>query len=266
MTTSCIARWNAQLRTPSRKSCVSSIGATNIKSGSIAAMGAVHVNKGRFKMEVGCYTMDLYCDCDVKHEYRAFPHQFFGSTRAQCAREAKKSGWKWTNKSLSCPSCTKAKIKPAIVSLLAFLLISTASFGAEIRGLVIGVHDGDTITIRSNDKIHRIRLFGIDSPELKQRFGKECQCHCATMILGKEVVIEKRHRSYRRIVGRVFCDGEDIGRRMLQDGFAWHSTKYSNDMKYAASSLDAFESKRGIWIDGRPTPPWEWRLLSPSNR
>ena len=57
--------------------------------------------------EIGCYTMDLYCDHDNKeHEYREFPHQFTGPDRASCAVQAKMKGWRFNkNKTRTCPRC-----------------------------------------------------------------------------------------------------------------------------------------------------------------
>jgi endonuclease YncB( thermonuclease family) len=43
---------------------------------------------------------------------------------------------------------------------------------AELTGRVVGVNDGDTITVLdASNKQHKIRLAGIDAPELKQAFG-----------------------------------------------------------------------------------------------
>ena len=64
-------------------------------------------------MEIGCYTLDLYCDnsklqpdgTDGIHEYKAFPDQYTGNSRANCVRKAKKDGWKWVGEHQYCPKC-----------------------------------------------------------------------------------------------------------------------------------------------------------------
>ena len=43
---------------------------------------------------------------------------------------------------------------------------------ADFTGRVVGVSDGDTITVLSKGKPERIRLHGIDCPEKRQAFGK----------------------------------------------------------------------------------------------
>jgi endonuclease YncB( thermonuclease family) len=46
---------------------------------------------------------------------------------------------------------------------------------------------------------------------------------------------------------------------MIQNGFAWHYTDYSDSVKLARLEAEARESKRGLWQDVDPIPPWEWR-------
>jgi hypothetical protein len=63
-------------------------------------------------MEVGCYTMDLYCDSDRPHKYGEFPHQYCGHTQGNCKRKAKRNGWTFvsdeSNSKVFCPECSKA--------------------------------------------------------------------------------------------------------------------------------------------------------------
>jgi len=55
---------------------------------------------------------------------------------------------------------------------LGLLLAALTCTAATIEGKVVGVADGDTITVLDADKIqHKIRLAGIDAPEKKQAFG-----------------------------------------------------------------------------------------------
>jgi hypothetical protein len=57
-------------------------------------------------MEVGCYTMELYCDQKGRHPHDEFPHEFTGETRAVCKRQAERSGWRFHKTGhVSCPHC-----------------------------------------------------------------------------------------------------------------------------------------------------------------
>lgn len=58
------------------------------------------------------YSLDLYCDhVNPRHGYAEFPHTFTGETFAECARPARKRGWRFHYKSrtATCPKCTGAR-------------------------------------------------------------------------------------------------------------------------------------------------------------
>ena len=78
--------------------------------------------------------------------------------------------------------------------LLSLLFLSLSLFSAEIIGKVVGVSDGDTITVSDNlDKgKFRIRLDKIDAPEKKQAFGNKAKQYLSSLIFGKQVSIRYR--------------------------------------------------------------------------
>lgn len=124
-------------------------------------------------------------------------------------------------------------------------------------GKVVSVHDGDTITILAEKEQVKIRLFGIDAPELKQPFGRKSKEFLASMVAGKNVEVEQQGNDrYGRAIGIVFLDGRDINKEMVASGYAWAFRKFSK--KYAPQESEAKFEKRGLWHDN-PTPPWEWR-------
>lgn len=53
---------------------------------------------------------------------------------------------------------------------------------------------------------------------------------------------------------------------MVADGMAWHYSRYSKDAGLAAAQRDAKAAKRGLWAEGTPVPPWEWRASEPRVR
>lgn len=138
---------------------------------------------------------------------------------------------------------------------------------ATIEGRVVGVADGDTITVLDSDNTqHKIRLSGIDAPEKKQPFGNRSKDSLSAMVFDKTVTVEtdKKDR-YGRDVGKVQVKGVDANLVQVQRGFAWHYKAYereqsANDRKlYDFAEHEAREAKRGLWVDPAPVPPWEFR-------
>jgi len=137
-----------------------------------------------------------------------------------------------------------------------------------IEGKVIGVHDGDTITVLDQDnKKFAIRLQGIDAPELKQEFGAASQKNLAGMVLGKQVsIFWNKVDKYRRTVGTIMLDGRDVNIEQVKAGVAWHFKKYEDEQSpadrrtYAAAEQAARSAKLGLWKDANPVAPGDWRL------
>ncbi len=129
---------------------------------------------------------------------------------------------------------------------------------------------GDSITVlESTNTQHRIRLQGIDAPERKQAFGNASRKHLASLVAGKEVTVKwaKRDR-YRRIVGFVIVDGQDVNLEQVKAGMAWFYRYYQKELSlenrklYAQAEDQARSNKMGLWRDKHPMPPWEWRRLN----
>lgn len=151
--------------------------------------------------------------------------------------------------------------------ILLFLAAFVATNCLALEGLVVGVSDGDTITVLDAEKTqHKIRLAGIDSPEKAQAFGNRAKEHLSSLVYRKRVGIDgDKVDRYGRRVGKVILDGCDVCLEMVESGFAWHYVKYAREQSradralYAAAERDARASKRGLWRDSDPVAPWDWR-------
>jgi len=79
-----------------------------------------------------------------------------------------------------------------------------------LTGRVVGVADGDTITVLdANRQQHKIRFQGIDAPEKAQPFGQRSKQNLSRMVFGKDVRVEWDKRDkYKRIVGKVWVQPE----------------------------------------------------------
>ena len=152
--------------------------------------------------------------------------------------------------------------------LLIFVLFLSNIVNAKtIEGLVVGVADGDTITVLDQQKnTYKIRLQGIDAPEKKQAFGEKSKQSLHDLVHGKQVRIEyDKEDKYGRIVGKITLDDLDICLQQLVLGMAWHYKKYQNEQSvadrvvYNDAELKSKSLKLGLWADETPLPPWEFR-------
>ncbi len=135
--------------------------------------------------------------------------------------------------------------------------------------MVIGVSDGDTLTLLDNSQTQRkVRLSGIDAPEKAQPHGEQSKQSLSAMVFGKTVTVEggKTDR-YGRTVGKVLVGGLDACLEQIKLGLAWHYKAYENEQPpvdrqaYGEAEKKAKASRLGLWQDAQPIPPWEWRTV-----
>jgi endonuclease YncB( thermonuclease family) len=134
-------------------------------------------------------------------------------------------------------------------------------------GRVVGVADGDTVTVLdAQKKQHRIRLVGIDAPESKQAFGQKSKDQLARWVHGQEVRIEHTKTDrYNRILGKVWLEDRDINLAMIEAGMAWYYKQFSRDLTpadrnlYEQAELAARQQQLGLWADADPQAPWDFR-------
>ena len=127
-----------------------------------------------------------------------------------------------------------------------------------LSGKVVSIHDGDTITVLQDKQQVKVRLFGIDAPELKQPHGKKSKQFLSNLIAGKNVEVDENGKDrYKRTIGTIYLDGADINAQMVENGYAWAYRKFSK--KYTPQESQAKKQRLGLWRDKEPIPPWEWR-------
>lgn len=147
---------------------------------------------------------------------------------------------------------------------------SLPSWAETLTGRVVGVHDGDTLTLLTADKTSvKVRLAQVDAPELGQPYGKDSKKVLSDLVFDREVRVEvlKLDR-YGRTVGEVFVGTVDVDRRMVHDGAAWAFRQYLTDSSLLDVEADAGRHQRGLWAlqaDQR-IPPWEWRKAKREKR
>lgn len=132
-----------------------------------------------------------------------------------------------------------------------------------LRGRVVGITDGDTITVLDdNNQQHTIRLAEIDAPERGQPWGNRSRQALSALVFNKTVsVMQTDTDRYDRIVARVFVDGEDVNRLMVEQGAAWAYRQYLTDETLIEVEAEARRSGVGLWSmsAAQTVAPWLWR-------
>lgn len=146
--------------------------------------------------------------------------------------------------------------------LYVFIFISSLALAWE--GSVVGVSDGDTITILNDNKEQfKIRLSGIDAPESGQAFGKASKERMSALVYGKIVeVTPVTTDKYDRTVARIHVSDLGVEEEMIRSGMAWVYSKYCLEPicdQWMDIQTNARSMRVGLWADQDPIPPWEWR-------
>ena len=149
---------------------------------------------------------------------------------------------------------------------LIFLLFGMSAH-ADFTGKVVAIADGDTITVLDSTKTqHKIRLAGIDAPELKQAFGQASKKHLSDLVFDRDVILDcGKTDKYKREVCVVLVDGQDANLAQVKAGMAWWYRAYAKEQipehraQYQVAEMDAQRQRIGLWQDAEPVPPWEWR-------
>lgn len=133
--------------------------------------------------------------------------------------------------------------------LIILTLLTFACFGTPTK--VTRIIDGDTFETETGEKV---RLIGINAPEISDIFGEEAKAHLAQIIEGQSVDLVADHTSndrdrYNRLLRYVILNGVDINKQMVLDGYAFAYLKYHFDKEpeYKEAQLAASKNNVGIW-------------------
>lgn len=147
--------------------------------------------------------------------------------------------------------------------LLLFVFLCGTALAGQLSGKVVGVDDGDTITVLQNNQQFKIRLYGVDCPESSQAFGRKAKEFTSSVAFGKYVEVTVLDvDGYGRSVGVVHVGETTVNKALLENGHAWLYTKYCNQSfcgEWKELEKQAAIKRIGLWADKDPMPPWEWR-------
>ncbi len=124
------------------------------------------------------------------------------------------------------------------------------------------IHDGDTITVKRGDKRVKVRLYGIDAPELDQP-GGQVSLHFLMGFKGQKVHLQTINKDrLGRTVAIVSTDDTTLNAALLEAGHAWVYPRFCHLPvcgEWAEFEALAKAPKKGLWQEENPVPPWAWR-------
>ena len=150
--------------------------------------------------------------------------------------------------------------------LVAAWAITLPALADTMRGVVIVVIDGDTVLFKPDHygarsrAFLKIRLADIDAPEKGQACGDAATRELMNLVLKQHVEINTvATDAYGRSVAHLQKGALQVNAEMVRLGWAWSYARSQNRTAMAAMQDEARRSKRGLWADADPTPPWVWR-------
>lgn len=156
------------------------------------------------------------------------------------------------------------KLYAAIIAAVALLFGAVAYCYAQSDDYLatcVRVIDGDTLTVADeNQNLHRLRIVGMDAPELAQHYGRAAKAALSELVLHKEVHVvpagvDKYNRELAQLRQNSVIGQLDVAETMISNGhaFSWGGAHYKAQC-YAA------ENRLGVWADLRyQERPWLYR-------
>jgi endonuclease YncB( thermonuclease family) len=145
-----------------------------------------------------------------------------------------------------------------LIILFCLLLLQT--------GQLVKVTDGDSVVLLTANKQQiKIRLDGIDCPELGQPYSRKAQQFVRDLCKNRTIKVEEKGKDiYRRTLGVLYADTINVNEELLRAGLAWQY-KYNKSNRYKSLEREARKKKINIWSKPEPVAPWEYRKHKKQN-
>lgn len=145
--------------------------------------------------------------------------------------------------------------------MLHAVLLSLLLAAAPQTARVVAVHDGDTITVRIDGRTEKVRLVGIDSPELQDErqayrdVGYAARDYARSRLGGETITMETdpgqadRDRYGRLLRYVILSDGTNINEDLVRKGYArvYDRFKFTLKARFKAAEAEAKRERRGVW-------------------
>ncbi|MFM7056167.1 MAG: thermonuclease family protein [Planctomycetota bacterium] len=140
--------------------------------------------------------------------------------------------------------------------------------GTELSGVATEIPDSDILLLKLADgQQKRIRLNGIDAPELPQPWGTKSREQLEALVQGRTLrVVTQGEDRAGQIIGDAWFSIKAgapetlLNVELVERGLAWHFVRFAPDNRILADAEQrARTAKKGLWSDPAPTAPWDWR-------
>jgi micrococcal nuclease len=128
--------------------------------------------------------------------------------------------------------------------------------------------DGDTIAVKMNGKVEKVRFIGIDTPETHkpnapvQCYGPAAAAYTKTLIGSQKVRLGSDSQStdrdrYNRLLRYVYLpDGTLVNEKLIQGGYAFYYPyfPFTKSDQFSQDQAAAKSANKGVWGNCTPTP------------
>jgi endonuclease YncB( thermonuclease family) len=138
------------------------------------------------------------------------------------------------------------------------LLVHAESYFAQVTR----VSDGDTLWVKpeGEDMPRKLRLQGLDAPEICQAGGPAARDALAALVANTRVSVSVKYQDdYGRGLARISINGEDVGARLVALGHAWSSRWRRSLGPYAEQEAQARANRLGLFAQDQPELPRDFR-------
>jgi micrococcal nuclease len=126
------------------------------------------------------------------------------------------------------------------------------------QGVVTHVSDGDTVWVQplQGGEAYKVRLLGIDAPEICQPWGPQARQALTEVLQGQVVDVQGRARDmYGRLLAQLSRQGQDVGAWMVAQGYAWSYGYQRRAGGYDALQAMAQSQHLGLFADAQALQP-----------
>jgi endonuclease YncB( thermonuclease family) len=152
--------------------------------------------------------------------------------------------------------------------LLPALLCFPFLFFSQTTAKVVGISDGDTITVLLDGNVQKkLRLAEVDCPENRQPFGKNAKKFTSDQVFARQITFTETDKDrYGRSVAKVYYDnGKYLSAEIIKAGYGWWYYSYSENTDLGKMQEAAKIKKLGLWQDKKAISPWDFRKQQREN-
>lgn len=143
---------------------------------------------------------------------------------------------------------------------LILMLLPCSALAATLSGQVSAVPSGDRLVVATAAGPLQVRIAGVAAPESDQPFGSAARRFLEREALHREVHIETRGSDAGgETVAEVKLGQRNLAAELVSRGYAWALAEADPSGDLRRLQTQARAAHRGLWGDGTPFAPWEWR-------